>query len=375
MAQIYYPLDRQDDVCDMVPKMYESLEAVASNFSGASFPTNNLFVGMTCYRTDLQKTYRYNGTDWLVDVPEIATSVEALAGTNDSKMMTPKKVKEVVEDNKLLLATTEEAIDGENDTKVMTPKKVKEVVEANKLLLATAQEAVLGVNETKVITPHTLSAVKQEIISASETKYEEIAEDLEGKANTTDLENKANRDLSNVDVVFGINSQIFSAAGTHNFTVPKGVKSLRVTCIGGAGGGGGGADFMYGGNGACGYYNQKVLSVISNNAYTITVGAGAGGGAGNLWNGSSYGATGGTGGISSFGNLLSASGGGGGGGGYNHYADSETGLGGVAYNGGSAIATFGGRYGLFQEYSIGGVGGYGSGYGTAGTAGAVVIEW
>ncbi len=366
MAQNYYPLDLEETISDAFPKLHDNLEAIANNFSGTSFPTNNLFVGMVCYRTDLGKTYRYTNSGWLVDVPDIATSVEALAGTNDTKMMTPKKVKAVIEDKKILIATTDEAIDGVNDAKAMTPKKVKQVIEANKLLLATAQEAVLGVNNTKVITPHTLSAVKQEIISASETKYEEIAEDLEGKANTTDLENKANRDLSNVDVVFGINSQIFSAAGTHNFTVPKGVEKIRVTCIGGAGGAGGGMGSvlgnLYGGNGACGYYNQKILSVISNNAYTITVGAGgAGGKSGSTFPFGTAGTAGTAGGASSFSNLLSASGGGGGG------ASSKSG------SGSSASSTLGGRYGLFQDYSIGGAGTAGAG--TAGTAGAVIIEW
>lgn len=37
----------------------DNFKAVASDFAGTAFPTTNLYVGMTCYRTDLKKVYRY----------------------------------------------------------------------------------------------------------------------------------------------------------------------------------------------------------------------------------------------------------------------------------------------------------------------------
>lgn len=41
-----------------IPKMYDDIVTALSNSSGNAFPTANLQVGMTCYRTDLQKEYR-----------------------------------------------------------------------------------------------------------------------------------------------------------------------------------------------------------------------------------------------------------------------------------------------------------------------------
>jgi hypothetical protein len=41
-----------------IPKMYNDIVTALSNSSGNAFPTSNLQVGMTCYRTDLQKEYR-----------------------------------------------------------------------------------------------------------------------------------------------------------------------------------------------------------------------------------------------------------------------------------------------------------------------------
>ncbi len=50
--QEFYSLNEQDPVSTAIPKMQKSMESAASNFSGATFPTENLQVGMTCMRTD-----------------------------------------------------------------------------------------------------------------------------------------------------------------------------------------------------------------------------------------------------------------------------------------------------------------------------------
>lgn len=41
-----------------IPKMYDDILTALSNSSGNAFPTTNLQVGMTCYRTDLKQGYR-----------------------------------------------------------------------------------------------------------------------------------------------------------------------------------------------------------------------------------------------------------------------------------------------------------------------------
>ena len=97
MAQNFYSLDVTKDVKTVIPQMQTSLESVASNFSGEVFPTANLFIGMKCYRTDLKNTYKWDGTDWLLDSPPFATDDEAKAGTVDDKIMSPARVKTAVD--------------------------------------------------------------------------------------------------------------------------------------------------------------------------------------------------------------------------------------------------------------------------------------
>lgn len=104
-------------------------------------------------------------------------------------------------------------------------------------------------------------------------------------------------------------SQFFDTAGTHNFTVPKGVSKVYVS---GSGAGGGGSPCWsgtesYGGGGGDSIY-KKELTVVPGSIITVTVGAG---GAGGYYN-SSTNVPGGAGGASSFGSLLSLPGGGGG---------------------------------------------------------------
>lgn len=54
--QEYYPLNVQENVSVVIPKIQKSLESVSSCFSGSSFPTTNLQVGMLCMRTDDDNT-------------------------------------------------------------------------------------------------------------------------------------------------------------------------------------------------------------------------------------------------------------------------------------------------------------------------------
>lgn len=54
--QEYYPLNVQENVSVVIPKIQKSLESAASCFSGSSFPTTNLQVGMLCMRTDDNNT-------------------------------------------------------------------------------------------------------------------------------------------------------------------------------------------------------------------------------------------------------------------------------------------------------------------------------
>lgn len=69
----------------------KNINALRSTYSGTAFPTGNLVAGLKCYRTDLGKTYTYNGETWddSVNTSSLTvsgeTSVPTPSTTNNSK--------------------------------------------------------------------------------------------------------------------------------------------------------------------------------------------------------------------------------------------------------------------------------------------------
>ena len=201
--------------------------------------------------------------------------------------------------------------------------------------------------------------------------------------------------------------EVFSVAGSGNWTVPAGVYRIRLTVIGGGGGGGGGftdgASIWYpAGGGGAGAMVRAVARVEPGEIYAITIGAGGGGGAANT--------AGSNGSASTF--ALGAINAGGGGGGAANTRGGSAGsgsagtpgdlLGGVIEafgqpgghgaratpeaenyggNGGASVYGAGGRGGTSTaagDTGILGAGGGGGGPGQAGgagVAGAIVIEY
>ncbi len=60
MAQDFAPIQPTDTISASLPILNADLICLLSNFAGTSFPVTNLYIGMTCYRTDQHKTYRLN---------------------------------------------------------------------------------------------------------------------------------------------------------------------------------------------------------------------------------------------------------------------------------------------------------------------------
>ncbi|MDL2401242.1 hypothetical protein [Rhizobium mayense] len=198
------------------------------------------------------------------------------------------------------------------------------------------------------------------------------------------------------------NIQIFSAAGTTNFTVPAGVYKIEAEGWAGGGGGGGvGSSGGTGGGGGGGEYFSGWFDVTPGQVIPVTVGAGGAAGA------ASTTGVGGTGGTTSLGALATAIGGGGGGnntaGGGSPGSGGSGGqfrrAGGGGYNGaylaGNASYAIGGNgapsfnQSIIPAYVSGsavsgfgpGSGGSGAGYqgsaivGAAGAAGQVIIRY
>lgn len=111
----------------------------------------------------------------------------------------------------------------------------------------------------------------------------------------------------------GSRGQVFASSGS--FTVPSGVTSLHIICIGG----GGGAGSNFGRPGGYGGYADGFITVVAGTTYTVTVGAGgtetgfAGNPGGESWFGVNSGsklisATGGAGGPNSATNAANGAG-------------------------------------------------------------------
>ena len=118
--------------------------------------------------------------------------------------------------------------------------------------------------------------------------------------------------------------QVFDTAGTHTYTKPTGISTVKVTVTGGGGQGGGyGAANDFGAGGGAGGTAIKVIDVSSISTVTVNVGAGgSGGGTGADGNGGSG---------SSFGSH--ATGNGGSGGRHGNRGDTYGGAGGTATGG------------------------------------------
>lgn len=77
-----------------------------------------------------------------------------------------------------------------------------------------------------------------------------------------------------------IQEDSFTTVGTSQWTCPEGVTKIRIILSGGGGGGGGGFDFYHqsggqsGKNGTNGQLLERVITVVPNTTYSITVGAG-----------------------------------------------------------------------------------------------------
>lgn len=187
-----------------------------------------------------------------------------------------------------------------------------------------------------------------------------------------------------------VNHQIFTSSGT--FTVPGGVTSVRVLCVGG---GGGGASGHQGGGGS-GYVSANTVSVTPGQTITVTVGQGGTGAQQVVSTNTIIGIT--PGGASSFGSLVTANGGqvvtqvnqtgndGGSGGGGSCNSGSNGGDGGTngsnggscSYSGGNGQGgTFSSGFGLFTANTISaGAGGAGGGptHAGGGGGGGVLIN-
>ena len=108
--QNYKEINGNDYVKDSRTTINETMRSIQSMNSGTAFPTNNLFEGMKCYRTDLKKTYT------LTDVGNNTWAEDTHVSLADtaSKLSTARKIN-ITGD-----ATGAAAFDGSGDISINT---------------------------------------------------------------------------------------------------------------------------------------------------------------------------------------------------------------------------------------------------------------
>ncbi len=115
---------------------------------------------------DVSFSYPY-ATETNPGIAEIATTAEAQAGTDNTRILTPKALQQVTATTSrkgvVALATNAEAQAGTDATKAVTPAALKAVTATNGrrglIATATTEEAQAGTNTTDAITPATLQQV------------------------------------------------------------------------------------------------------------------------------------------------------------------------------------------------------------------------
>lgn len=90
--QKYKEINGNDYVKNSRTTINETMQSIQSMNSGTAFPTNNLFEGMKCYRTDLKKTYTLTDVEnntWVEDA-HATLSDEATHAASATKLQTPR---------------------------------------------------------------------------------------------------------------------------------------------------------------------------------------------------------------------------------------------------------------------------------------------
>lgn len=92
--QKYKEINGNDYVKDSRTTINETMQSIQSMNSGTAFPTNNLFEGMKCYRTDLKKTYTLTDVEnntWVEDA-HATLSDEATHAESATKLDTARSL-------------------------------------------------------------------------------------------------------------------------------------------------------------------------------------------------------------------------------------------------------------------------------------------
>lgn len=177
--QEYNRIEDTEYISDAPSRLNKNMESIATDFSGASFPTENLFVGMKCLRTDENKIYRLyenasNQLVWQHEYTIINGGIKVKEAEEATKDANGKAITSYVADVEVgsaqgkikvtdgtgksteftsyTIATQSQAEAGTDNDSVMTALRVKNGIDKQRPLKTYTSFLQLGFTETPSLT-------------------------------------------------------------------------------------------------------------------------------------------------------------------------------------------------------------------------------
>ena len=140
--QTYNVINNELTGAELPGKIYENLQSLKSEFSGAEFPTENLVAGMTVFRTDQNKVYRLLSDlqTWRLERDLSVEGGLSARATNDA-------------DGKAITSYVANVEVGSSQGKIKVTDGTGKSTEFTSYTIASQTEAETGTDNTKGMTP------------------------------------------------------------------------------------------------------------------------------------------------------------------------------------------------------------------------------
>lgn len=125
--QKYKEINGNDYVKNSRTTINETMQSIQSMNSGTAFPTNNLFEGMKCYRTDLKKTYTLTDVEnntWVEDAHATLADTATKLQTPRTLSLTGKAAGSATFDGSANASINVTSVNADTASKLSTARKI-----------------------------------------------------------------------------------------------------------------------------------------------------------------------------------------------------------------------------------------------------------
>lgn len=150
--QNFNKFNDSDYISDAPDKLNYNFQTIASDFAGTSFPTTDLVEGMTCYRTDEGKVYRYRGNSWQLEYTIVDGGTKVKQADSASSATSAGKATNDA-NGKAITGYVADVTVGSSQGKIKVTDGAGNETEFTSYTISTQAEAEAGTDNTKVMTP------------------------------------------------------------------------------------------------------------------------------------------------------------------------------------------------------------------------------